>query len=251
MRKITELGLVEALLPPSISKDLKFLYSSQAVNLSIYDCAQHLIDGLILCRIDELSSETLDYLAAQWLVSAWRDSWNIELKRNIIKTVIQEKCRFGTLSAVFNSLVQIRDVTEIVEWWQTTPQGVPHTFSVYADQGKYPDLIDEDLVVDSRRMIDYTKPVRSQYYFYIKRLSKAEIILFNGFRTVAYARISGFIDKLTNELSGTLYSGAGGLPVASSRISMDKTIPSSRTIKQPLSLQNSVRPVATGRISNL
>lgn len=250
MRTITERGIVEALLPPSISKDLKLLYSAQSIDLNLYDCAQHLLDGLILSRIDELSSQTLDYLAAQWLVSAWRDSWSLELKRNVIKTVIKEKCRFGTLSAVFNSLVQLRDVTEIVEWWQKSPQGVPHTFEVYADQGKYPELIDEELVIDSRRMIDYTKPVRSQYYFYIKRMSKANIKLINGFRTAAFARVSGLIDKLTNELNGTMFSGAGGLPVVSARLSMEKTIPSSRTIKQQLTAQNSARPAAAGRITN-
>lgn len=251
MKTITEQGIVEALLPRSISKDLKILYSAKSVDLNLYDSAQHLLDGLILSRIDELGSQTLDYLAAQWLVSAWRDSWSLDLKRNVIKTVIQEKCRFGTLSAVFNSLVQLRDVTEIVEWWQTSPQGEPHTFSIFADQGKYPELIDEELVIDSRRMVDYTKPVRSQYYFYIKRLSKAGITLLNGFRTASFARISGFIDKLSNTLSGTMHSGAGALPVVSSRIYMEKKIPSSASIDQNLSLQNSVRPLAAGRISNI
>ena len=91
----------------------------------------------------------------------WRDSWPLERKRSVIKNVIREKRKKGTLNAVKAAVASIGSRTVITEWWQKEPKGSPHTFEIEVDMP----IVDFDIEAqeDVFGLIDDAKPVRSHY----------------------------------------------------------------------------------------
>ncbi|CAI1645670.1 phage tail protein I [Serratia quinivorans] len=66
-------------------------------------------------NIHALESLKLDHLAWQYSADTWRDNWPIDLKRSVIKNVIHEKRKKGSLAAVEDAISSLGSAGVITE----------------------------------------------------------------------------------------------------------------------------------------
>ena len=224
MKKLKNNLLLKSLAPPSITKDPQVKHAISAVEKELLPLEGHLNDGLFYCRIDTLSSDALDHLAAQWNATVWRDSWPIEVKRSVLRALITDKSRLGTLSAVKKAISSLGSGIYVREWWQNDPPREAHTFEVVIDQNAIEGVADADLLFDLRRLIDYAKPVRSQYTFTISFKTYAIINLIGASRPIVHARLSMPVKGIA-DLSIKAFRVSRARGITSARLSLVKTFP--------------------------
>lgn len=116
---------------------------------------------------DTCPAHLLGWLAWAMSVDVWDPAWPETTKRTVIQASIGVHRRKGTRASVEEALSAIGSTAEIVEWWQDAaqPGAAPHTFEVWLDLATLLD-VGADLpahLVQLRRAIDATKPVRSHY----------------------------------------------------------------------------------------
>lgn len=103
----------------------------------------------------------LPWLAWALSVDEWDADWSEATQRAVIAASVEVHRRKGTLGAVRRALAATGYRTQISEWWQQLPVGVPHTFRIDVeidDRG-----IDDVTLTALARQLDATKPVRSHY----------------------------------------------------------------------------------------
>jgi phage tail P2-like protein len=196
MSEIKDIKLSQ-ILPESIAKDANVKAASEAFDSKLQAVSREVDIPLIYFRLNELSSEQLDHIAYAWDASVWRESWTLEIKRNVLNNVIREKRKRGTLGAVKAAIETIGSVTEIKEWWQENPKGIPHTFKVTARLNHYAGVLDSELQEDLFALIDDAKPARSHYEFILSTRLSGKFSACGVFRKLAYARVKQGV--LTNE----------------------------------------------------
>lgn len=205
-KSLNECSLLD-LVPDSIKRD----QSVKSAGLALDPVLKEVTDALDLpslyVSIDKLTSKQLDHLAYSWDASVWRDSWPIELKRSMVKNVVTEKRKKGTVKAVRDALASIQSAATIREWWQESPKGTPHTFTIYATQGKIDGVLDVEMQEDLLRLIDDAKPVRSHYTFVVQQELKAGIGMMTYLRPRIYARIRSDAVTSLNVDAGVAVSG--------------------------------------------
>lgn len=185
------------ILPENIAKDSNVKAAAEALDSKLQAVSKEVDIPLIYFRLNELSSEQLDHIAYAWDASVWRESWTIEIKRNVLNNVIREKRKRGTLGAVKAAIETIGSVTDVKEWWQENPKGVPHTFKITARINHYPGVLDSELQEDLFALIDDAKPARSHYEFILSTRLSGSFGVCGVFRKLAYARVKQGV--LTNE----------------------------------------------------
>lgn len=190
MTEIKDVKLSE-IIPENLVKDSNVKASAEALDPSLHDVSRNVDIPSIYIRLDSLTSEQLDHMAAAWDASVWRQSWPIQIKRNVLNNVILEKKKRGTLGAVKKAIETIGSYTSITEWWQETPKGTPHTFKVIASLNNYDGVLESDLQEDLFGLIDDAKPVRSHYDFILQKRYTGEIGAIGLYRKLAYARVKG------------------------------------------------------------
>ena len=79
---------------------------------------------------DQCPVEFLPYLAWAFSLDDWSDDWPEHIKRQSLKDALYQHRIKGSLKAVENAIARFGTTANITEWWQKTPQGLPHTFSV-------------------------------------------------------------------------------------------------------------------------
>lgn len=188
MRTLNDVKLKE-LLPDSIANDGNVSASADALDPHLKFLAGKLDLPSIYMNIDNMESVGLDHLAKQYDVEPWRDSWNVALKRSVLKTAIADKRKKGTLSAVKQALASLGSAASVVEWFKKTPKGDPHTFTVYATQPDYEGVISAEMQEDLLIMVDDAKPVRSHYNFVLTEDLRAKIGVHGFSRQLAYSRV--------------------------------------------------------------
>lgn len=190
MTKIKDVKLSQ-LIPENLVKDSNVKASADALDLPLQEVSKKVDIPSIYLRLDELTSEQLDHMAAAWDASVWRQSWPINIKRSVLNNVILEKKKRGTLGAVKKAIETIGSYTSITEWWQETPKGTPHTFKVIASLNNYEGVLESDLQEDLFELINDAKPVRSHYEFILQKRFSGEIGAIGLYRKLAYARVKG------------------------------------------------------------
>jgi phage tail P2-like protein len=107
---------------------------------------------------DTCPTALLPWLAWEFAVDFWEDSWSEEEKRQVIKDAAYVHQHRGTAGAVRRSLGAVSLPTTVVEWWEDEPKKAPYTFriEVYSLQA-----IDETLYQRIRRQVDKAKNLRS------------------------------------------------------------------------------------------
>ncbi len=106
---------------------------------------------------DTCPAELLYQLAWAWSVDRWDDRWSEATKRSVIRSSFYVHAHKGTIGALRRVVEPFGYLIEVVEWWQTVPEGVPGTFALkvgVADQG-----ISEETYQELTALIDDARPV--------------------------------------------------------------------------------------------
>lgn len=187
-KELAEVRLSD-LLPDSIAQDDNVRHSATALDKQLLDMTAAVDLPSIYVSIDKLTSTQLDHVAYGWDASVWRDSWPVSMKRNVLKNVVREKRKKGTLRAVKDAVASIGSAATIKEWWQQEPKGTPHTFEIQATLGNIEGTLDSEMQEDLFALIDDAKPVRSHYTFVLVRQLQGGMGVDGYLRPVAYSRI--------------------------------------------------------------
>ncbi len=212
-KTLEDISLLD-LIPSSIKKDSDVSAAAKALDPPLLDMTRALDLPSLYVSIDQMTSEQLDAMAYGWDASVWRDSWPLSLKRSVLKNVVTEKRKKGTVRAVLDALESIQSAAEIEEWWQTSPKGTPHTFTIYATLGSIPGVFDAEMQEDIIALVDDAKPVRSHYQFVIVKEETGGIGLEGWIRPVAYARIRSE-PTLTQNAEATISAAGASRPIVS------------------------------------
>lgn len=190
MRDIQEINLRE-LVPGSIRDDPNVAAAVEAINGELQRVSEISTVPAIIARIDQLTSAQLDHLAWQYDSKIWRDQWPVELKRSVIRSVILEKSKKGTRSAVLNALQAMGSAAIIREWFEETPDARPFTFSIVVSVPTYTGDTGTTIQEDLFLRLNDVKNVRSLYTFALAIQAEAELTLNAAARPAAFARIHG------------------------------------------------------------
>lgn len=99
----------------------------------------------------------LPHLAWAWSVDRWDPRWSEAVKRNAIRASFFIHARKGTIGALRRVVEPLGYLIEVVEWWQTVPEGEPATFALKV--GVLDTGITEEMYQELSRLIDDAKPV--------------------------------------------------------------------------------------------
>ena len=99
----------------------------------------------------------LPWLAWAWSVDRWDSKWPEAVKRSAIRSAFYIHLRKGTIGSLRRVVEPLGYLIEVLEWWQTTPKGVPGTFALKV--GVLEEGITEEMYQELERLIDDAKPV--------------------------------------------------------------------------------------------
>jgi len=99
----------------------------------------------------------LPHLAWAWSVDRWDYRWSEATKRSAIKASYYIHKHKGTIGAIRRVVEPLGYLIEIVEWFNTVPEGVPGTFALKI--GVLDTGITEEMYQELERLIDDAKPV--------------------------------------------------------------------------------------------
>lgn len=114
-----------------------------------------------LWDVDRCPELLLPWLAWALSVDDWDERWDAETKRRVVAASIDIHRRKGSVAAVRIALSSIGHDSKLIEWWQTQPAGVPHTFVAEVEIRNR--SVDGAEIAAAERQIDAAKPVRSHY----------------------------------------------------------------------------------------
>jgi phage tail P2-like protein len=77
----------------------------------------------------------LPWLAWAWSIDRWKARWSIAEKRAAVKTALELQWMKGTPASVEAVLASFDELLRVVEWFETTPRGAPHTFEIVLPLG--------------------------------------------------------------------------------------------------------------------
>lgn len=101
----------------------------------------------------------LPWLAWTLSVEAWNPEWPEHLKRSVIASAIDIAKRKGTKQSVMDALSAIGGSAVLIEWFEKSPAGDPHTFEINI-VGNTTTIEMQDMMVAE---INRTKPLRSHF----------------------------------------------------------------------------------------
>jgi phage tail P2-like protein len=102
----------------------------------------------------------LPHLAWAWSVDRWDYRWSEATKRAAIKASFYIHKHKGTIGAIRRVVEPLGYLIEIIEWFNTVPEGVPGTFALKV--GVLETGITEEIYQELERLIDDAKPVTRQ-----------------------------------------------------------------------------------------
>ncbi|RMM92851.1 phage tail protein I [Pseudomonas savastanoi] len=99
----------------------------------------------------------LYHLAWAWSVDRWDDEWSEPVKRAAIAASFFIHARKGTIGAIRRVVEPLGYLIDVLEWWETVPQGTPGTFALKV--GVLDTGITEEMYQELTALIDDAKPV--------------------------------------------------------------------------------------------
>lgn len=106
---------------------------------------------------DTCPAHLLYQLAWAWSVDRWDDTWPESIKRSVIRSSFYIHAHKGTIGALRRVVEPFGYLIEVIEWFNTVPEGAPGTFALkvgVSDEG-----ISEDTYKQLTVLIDDAKPV--------------------------------------------------------------------------------------------
>ncbi|POA44755.1 phage tail protein I [Pseudomonas sp. MPR-ANC1] len=113
-----------------------------------------------LYNADTCPVHLLPHLAWAWSVDRWDYRWTEATKRAAIRASYYIHKHKGTIGALRRVVEPLGYLIEIVEWFQTLPEGMPGTFALKV--GVLDTGITEEMYQELERLIDDAKPVSRQ-----------------------------------------------------------------------------------------
>lgn len=110
-----------------------------------------------LCNPNTCPVDLLPYLAWAFSVDRWDSKWTEAAKRAAIRSSHYIHSRKGTIGALRRVVEPLGYLIEVLEWWQTTPNGVPATFAIKV--GVLETGITEEMYEELTWLIDDAKPL--------------------------------------------------------------------------------------------
>ncbi|MGS0736164.1 phage tail protein I [Pseudomonas sp. GG8] len=101
--------------------------------------------------------QLLPQLASAWSVDRWDNEWPEAVKRRAIASSFYVHAHKGTIGALRRVVEPLGYLIEVVEWWETVPEGVPGTFALKV--GVLDTGITEEMYEELTWLIDDAKPV--------------------------------------------------------------------------------------------
>lgn len=188
MKTLADVALSD-LMPDSISKDPSVSAAAKSIDKQLKLIAGGIDLPSIYARIDQLTGEQLDHLAASRNFTIWRDTWPVDLKRSVAKQIIAQKARMGTLSAVRLALESLGTAVVIKEWWEESPPAEAHTFKITVALSDIEGTLTSEMQEDCFALLDDAKPVRSHYTFTLSIAQKGGVQLGSVNRPAVFARV--------------------------------------------------------------
>lgn len=110
-----------------------------------------------LYNADTCPVHLLPHLAWAWSVDRWDYRWTEATKRGAIKASYYIHAHKGTIGALRRVVEPLGYLIEIIEWFNTVPEGVPGTFALKV--GVLDTGITEEMYQELTALIDDAKPV--------------------------------------------------------------------------------------------
>ena len=110
-----------------------------------------------LCDPNKCPVSVLPYLAWAFSVDRWDSNWTEATKRAAIRSSRYIHAHKGTIGALRRVVEPLGYLIEVVEWWQTVPEGVPATFALKV--GVLDTGITEEMYQELTWLIDDAKPL--------------------------------------------------------------------------------------------
>lgn len=148
-----------SLLPPNAT----------ALELALERALGRRLDSLPTPVRDAWNADAIDLAALPWLawgvgMRSWNAAWPAAVRRQLVKTAIPRARRMGSVASVRAVVNAFGGSLVFREWWETTPRGEPHTFSLVLNlsdgAGGDPSA---EFVEDVVREITRAKPARSHF----------------------------------------------------------------------------------------
>jgi phage tail P2-like protein len=109
-----------------------------------------------LYNADTCPAHLLLHLAWAWSVDRWDYRWSEATKRAAIKASYYIHKHKGTIGALRRVVEPLGYLIEVMEWWQTLPEGIPGTFALKV--GVLDTGITDEMYQELERLIDDAKP---------------------------------------------------------------------------------------------
>lgn len=110
-----------------------------------------------LWRPETCPAHLLPYLAWAFSVDRWDPTWTVATKRGVIAQAFYVHRKKGTISALRRVVEPLGYLLEVVEWWETSPEGIPGTFALRI--GVLDTGITDGMYQELERLIDDAKPL--------------------------------------------------------------------------------------------
>ena len=110
-----------------------------------------------LCNPNTCPVAVLPYLAWAFSVDRWDSNWSEATKRAAIRSSRYIHAHKGTIGALRRVVEPLGYLIEVVEWWETVPEGVPGTFALKI--GVLDTGITEEMYLELSWLIDDAKPL--------------------------------------------------------------------------------------------
>lgn len=140
---------MKSLLPPN-STSLE-----RAIEAAAYESPE--IPLRTLYNPDTCPAHLLHQLAWAWSVDRWDETWSEAVKRSVCRSAFFVHSRKGTIGALRRVVEPFGYLIEVIEWFNTVPEGVPGTFALkigVTDEG-----ISEETYQELTWLIDDARPV--------------------------------------------------------------------------------------------
>jgi phage tail P2-like protein len=131
--------------------------------------------------------DLLPWLAWALSVDTWYSNWTEVRKRAVIAAAVSTARVKGTKKSVSEALAALSASSVIVEWFQKTPVGTPHTFTI--------NIVSNDDSIETQaaiaKEINRTKPVRSHYDIVFGTAGESKINVVGVFQPAIFVRLNG------------------------------------------------------------
>lgn len=137
---------------------------------------------------DNCPTELLPWLAWSLSIDTWKSYWPEHVKRARIKNAIQVQRKKGTKRSVLEVAQSFGAESSLIEWFEQTPMGPPHSFKVLLnvnELGAQSQEYTNDIVQELSRV----KPCRS--YFEVQQgvTVNGDLALSGALRVAKFLRI--------------------------------------------------------------